>query len=78
LFVGVTQADATRMDESAVIDGCNSWQVLFPILMPLSKPALFSAAIFDFIWQWSKSRIKYGNPRIASGVVAFLISMISS
>lgn len=42
-----------ELDESAVIDGCSSWQILFRILMPLSKPALFSAAIFDFIWQWN-------------------------
>lgn len=42
-----------ELDESAVIDGCNSWQILFRILLPLSKPALFSAAIFDFIWQWN-------------------------
>ncbi|HBF36395.1 MAG TPA: sugar ABC transporter permease [Firmicutes bacterium] len=42
-----------ELDESAVIDGCNSFQILFRILLPLSKPALFSAAIFDFIWQWN-------------------------
>jgi oligogalacturonide transport system permease protein len=42
-----------ELDESAVIDGCNSWQILFRILLPLSKPALFSAAIFDFIWSWN-------------------------
>jgi oligogalacturonide transport system permease protein len=42
-----------ELDESAVIDGCNSWQILFRILLPLSKPALFSAAIFDFIWTWN-------------------------
>jgi oligogalacturonide transport system permease protein len=42
-----------ELDESAVIDGCNSFQILFRILLPLSKPALFSAAIFDFIWSWN-------------------------
>jgi oligogalacturonide transport system permease protein len=42
-----------ELDESALLDGCNSWQILFRILLPLSKPALFSAAIFDFIWSWN-------------------------
>jgi len=42
-----------ELDESATIDGCNSFTILTRILMPLSKPALFSAAIFQFIWTWN-------------------------
>jgi len=42
-----------ELDESAVIDGCNSFMILIKILIPLSKPALFSAAIFQFIWTWN-------------------------
>lgn len=42
-----------ELDESAVIDGCNSLTILFKILLPLSKPALFSVAIFQFIWTWN-------------------------
>ncbi|MDI9483664.1 MAG: carbohydrate ABC transporter permease [Bacillota bacterium] len=42
-----------ELDESAVIDGCNSFMILARILLPLSKPALFSAAIFQFIWTWN-------------------------
>ncbi|MFT4006152.1 MAG: carbohydrate ABC transporter permease [Lacrimispora sp.] len=41
------------LDEAATIDGCNSFQVYWHILMPLCKPALFSAAIFQFIWTWN-------------------------
>ncbi len=41
------------LDESATIDGCNSFTILFRILLPLCKPALFSAAIFQFIWTWN-------------------------
>ena len=40
-------------DEAATIDGCSSFQVLVKILMPLCKPAMFSAAIFQFIWTWN-------------------------
>jgi oligogalacturonide transport system permease protein len=55
-----------ELDESAVIDGCNSFQILYRILLPLSKPALFSAAIFDFIWQWND----FFNPLIYISSVA--------
>jgi oligogalacturonide transport system permease protein len=41
------------LDESATIDGCNSFAILTRILLPLCKPALFSAAIFQFIWTWN-------------------------
>jgi len=40
-------------DEAATIDGCNTFQVFAKILIPLCKPALFSAAIFQFIWTWN-------------------------
>ena len=40
-------------DEAATIDGCNTFQVFMKILLPLCKPALFSAAIFQFIWTWN-------------------------
>lgn len=42
-----------ELDESAVMDGCNPAAILFKILLPLCKPALFSAAIFQFIWTWN-------------------------
>ena len=41
------------LDEAAIIDGCNSFQVYWRILLPLCKPGLFSAAIFQFIWTWN-------------------------
>lgn len=41
------------LDEAAEIDGCNTFQVYWRILLPLMKPALFSAAIFQFIWTWN-------------------------
>lgn len=41
------------LDEAATIDGCNSFTVFTHILLPLSKPALFSVAIFEFMWTWN-------------------------
>ena len=42
-----------ELDESAVIDGCNSFVILTKILVPLSKPVVFSAMIFQFVWRWN-------------------------
>jgi len=42
-----------ELDESAKMDGCNSFMILVRILLPLAKPALFSAGIFEFIWTWN-------------------------
>ena len=42
-----------ELDESAVIDGCNSFSILWRIILPLSKPAIFSAMIFQFVWRWN-------------------------
>jgi oligogalacturonide transport system permease protein len=41
------------LDEAALIDGCGTFHIYWRILMPLCKPALFSAAIFQFIWTWN-------------------------
>lgn len=41
------------LDESAYMDGSSSLRVFFSILMPLLKPALFSAGIFQLIWTWN-------------------------
>lgn len=42
-----------ELDESAYIDGCSSFRVLISILLPLMKPALFSAALFQFMWTYN-------------------------
>ncbi|MFS8500284.1 MAG: carbohydrate ABC transporter permease [Caldicoprobacter sp.] len=42
-----------ELEESATIDGCNSFQTLIKILVPLCKPAIISMTIFQFIWTWN-------------------------
>lgn len=38
------------LDEAAEIDGCNTFQTLIQILMPVLKPAIISCALFTFMW----------------------------
>ena len=41
------------LDESAYIDGCSTLRTLLQILLPLLKPALFSAGLFQFMWTYN-------------------------
>ncbi|AJQ93206.1 carbohydrate ABC transporter permease [Gynuella sunshinyii] len=40
----------TDMEEAAMIDGCNSFQLLIYIVVPILKPAIISVALFQFMW----------------------------
>jgi len=35
------------------MDGCSAWRILWLIVMPLSKPALATVAIFAFLFGWN-------------------------
>jgi multiple sugar transport system permease protein len=41
-----------ELDEAAVVDGCGPWRIYWNIILPLSLPALGTAAIFTFIFTW--------------------------
>jgi oligogalacturonide transport system permease protein len=53
MFVQFFRGIPRELDESAVVDGCGSFRIFWQILMPLSKPVIFSAGIFQFIWTWN-------------------------
>jgi len=42
-----------ELDESARMDGCGSFRTLISILLPLLKPALFSAGLLQFLWTYN-------------------------
>lgn len=39
--------------ESASIDGCNYFQRVFYIILPMGKTAIILNAIFNFVWSWN-------------------------
>lgn len=39
-----------ELDEAAKIDGCNSVQTLWHVIVPMLKPAMVSCALFQFMW----------------------------
>jgi multiple sugar transport system permease protein len=42
-----------ELDESAKIDGAGHWGIFWNIVLPLSRPAIITTAIFTFIWTWN-------------------------
>ncbi|QOV18745.1 carbohydrate ABC transporter permease [Blautia liquoris] len=53
MFIQFFRGIPSELDEAARIDGCSSFRILLLILLPLSKPAVISAIIFQFIWTWN-------------------------
>lgn len=53
MFVQFFRGIPREYDESAFLDGCGSLSIYLKIILPLSKPAFASAAIFQFIWSWN-------------------------
>ncbi len=43
-----------EVEESAVVDGCNSFQIFSLILLPMVKPTVALLAIFTFIGSWGE------------------------
>lgn len=43
-----------ELEEAAIVDGCNSFQIFFKILLPMVKPTLAILAIFTFIGSWGE------------------------
>lgn len=42
-----------ELDQAARIDGCSELGILYRIILPLSKPALATVAIFGFMGHWN-------------------------
>lgn len=48
-FLGITR----EYEEAALIDGCSLFGVFWHVILPLSRPALTTLAIFTFIGNWN-------------------------
>jgi len=42
------------IDEQALIDGCNRFQALYRVIIPLAKPGLAAMGIYAFIMAWNE------------------------
>ena len=53
LMVQFMRGIPRELDEAAVIDGASAFSVFRHVILPLSRPALVTTAIFSFIWTWN-------------------------
>ena len=42
-----------ELEQAASLDGANRWQILWRIMLPLSRPALVTLFLFTFIGEWN-------------------------
>ncbi len=42
------------IDEAAFLDGCNKWQLFTKVIFPISKPAVATLIITDFLATWNE------------------------
>ena len=54
LLMGYFKSIPLELEECALIDGANRWQILTKIVLPLAVPGLISAGIFAFTLSWNE------------------------
>jgi multiple sugar transport system permease protein len=42
-----------ELEEAAVLDGANQWQIFLRVVLPLSRPALATLAVLSFLTNWN-------------------------
>lgn len=53
LYHGFVKSIPKSLDEAALIDGCNSWQIYWHIIFPILKPISVTVAILNSAWIWN-------------------------
>jgi multiple sugar transport system permease protein len=43
-----------ELEESALVDGCTRWQVLYKVILPMARAGVFATAVFTFIFTWNE------------------------
>lgn len=43
----------TELEQAARLDGCNSWQIFWRVMLPLAKPGMVSLAIITILASWN-------------------------
>jgi multiple sugar transport system permease protein len=53
LMVQFMRGIPRELDQAAKVDGCSPYGIFRHVILPLSRPALVTTAIFSFIWTWN-------------------------
>ena len=56
LFVlsGFFKTVPKELEESALIDGCNEYQIFFHVMVPMVQPGIICISVFNFVAMWNE------------------------
>lgn len=54
LLVGYLKSLPSEIDEAAVIDGCNIWDLMIRVILPMTKPVIATVVIFNVLYIWNE------------------------
>lgn len=54
LLVGYLKALPKEIDEAAIIDGCNVWNLMLRVVLPMAKPVIATIVIFNVLYIWNE------------------------
>lgn len=54
LLVGYLKSLPAEIDEAAVIDGCNIWDLMIRVILPMTKPVIATVVIFNVLYIWNE------------------------
>lgn len=57
ILTGFFSTLPSELEDAAVIDGCNDFQVFRHVMLPLASPGILTAAIFNFIGLWNEFQL---------------------
>lgn len=53
ILIGYFSSIPRELDDAALIDGCNHWQMLLLVFIPVALPGIIAATIFAFTVSWA-------------------------
>lgn len=53
VLTGYIKGLPIELEEAAYMEGCNTFQIFFKVIMPLTKPSFATVAIFSFLWSYN-------------------------
>ena len=54
LFLGHVKSIPKEIEEAAIVDGCNPYQVYWKIVFPLMRPITITVVLLKTIWCWNE------------------------
>lgn len=57
ILTGFFSSLPQELEDAAVIDGCNDFDVFRRVMLPLASPGIITAAIFNFIGLWNEFQL---------------------